>query len=66
MLKAQRAVLPRDVPVLVVGGIAPDNMQPWIDAGADGFGLGSALYKAGQSADETSERARAFIAGFRR
>ena len=37
MVKAQRAVLPRDVPLIVVGGVKPDNMQPWIDAGADGF-----------------------------
>ena len=41
VLKAQRAVIPKDVPVMVVGGVAPDNMQPWIDAGAAGFGLGS-------------------------
>ena len=65
VLKAQRAVLPADLPVLAVGGIAPDNMQPWIDAGADGFGLGSGLYKPGQSADETAIRARAYVAGIR-
>ena len=65
MLKAQRAVLPSDVPVLVVGGVAPDNMRPWLDAGAQGFGLGSALYKAGQSAEETGAKARAFIAALR-
>ncbi|HVM38849.1 MAG TPA: 2-dehydro-3-deoxy-6-phosphogalactonate aldolase [Sphingomicrobium sp.] len=65
VLKAQRAVIPRDVPILVVGGVAPDNMRPWRDAGADGFGLGSGLYKAGQSAAATAERARAFVAGVR-
>lgn len=63
VLKAQRAVLPRDVPVLVVGGIAPDSMRPWRDAGANGFGLGSGLYKPGQTPAETAERARAFVAG---
>jgi 2-dehydro-3-deoxyphosphogalactonate aldolase len=63
MLKAQRAVLPRDVPVLVVGGITPANMAPWREAGADGFGLGSGLYRPGQSAAETLEKARAYVAG---
>jgi len=63
VLRAHRAVLPSDVPLLAVGGISPDNMQPWLDAGADGFGLGSGLYKPGQSADETGARARAYVAG---
>lgn len=62
-VKAQRAVLPRDVPVIVVGGVRPESMQPWLDAGADGFGLGSGLYKPGQSAEETVTRARAYVAG---
>ena len=62
MLKAQLAVLPRNVDVLVVGGIKPDNMTPWIDAGARGFGLGGGLYKPGQSPGETLEKARAYVA----
>ena len=62
MLKAKRAVLPKDVRVLAVGGIAPDNMAPWRAAGATGFGLGSALYKKGFSAEEVGARARAFVA----
>lgn len=61
--KALKAVLPRHVPLIVVGGIGPDTMQPWLAAGADGFGLGSGLYKPGQSATETAEKARAFVAG---
>ncbi|HEY0129923.1 MAG TPA: 2-dehydro-3-deoxy-6-phosphogalactonate aldolase [Allosphingosinicella sp.] len=65
VVKAQRAVLPKDVPLLVVGGISPGNMQPWLDAGAQGFGLGSGLYKPGQSAEETGDRARAYIKGLR-
>ena len=56
LLKAQLAVLPKDIPVLIVGGIKPDNMQPWLDAGAAGFGLGGGLYKAGQSAAETLDK----------
>lgn len=66
VIKAQKAVLPPDVPVLVVGGIKPDNMGPWREAGADGFGLGSALYRPGQSADETGRNARAFVEAVRR
>jgi 2-dehydro-3-deoxyphosphogalactonate aldolase len=65
MVKAQRAVLPADVPLLVVGGVKPDSMRPWLDAGANGFGLGSALYRPGQSAAETGANARAFVAGLR-
>jgi 2-dehydro-3-deoxyphosphogalactonate aldolase len=63
VLNAQRAVLPKDVPIFAVGGIAPDNMRPWLDAGAEGFGLGSGLYKPGQSAADTLARARAYAAG---
>jgi 2-dehydro-3-deoxyphosphogalactonate aldolase len=60
VLKAWRAVLPRDVPVLPVGGITPDNMAPWVAAGARGFGIGSALYAPGSSLDDTAARARSF------
>ncbi|EQB32667.1 2-dehydro-3-deoxy-6-phosphogalactonate aldolase [Sphingobium ummariense] len=65
MLKAQRAVLPRDVPVLAVGSISPDSMEHWRTAGADGFGLGSALYKAGATATEVGAAARSFVAAWR-
>lgn len=61
-LKAQRAVLPSEVPILPVGGIIPDNLAPWLTAGANGFGLGSALYRPGITAAEVSERARRFVA----
>jgi len=66
VLKAQRAVIPRDVPLLVVGGVKPDAMRGWIDAGATGFGLGGGLYQPGQSAAETLEKARAYVAGLSR
>ena len=65
VLKAQRAVLPKDVPIIVVGGIQPDNMRPWVDAGCNGFGLGGGLYKPGQAPAETAEKARAYVAGIR-
>jgi 2-dehydro-3-deoxyphosphogalactonate aldolase len=65
VLKAQRAVLPKHVPVLAVGGISPTNMAPWLAAGAAGFGLGSALYKPGASAEQVGIAARDFIANWR-
>ena len=65
VLKAQLAVLPKDVRIMVVGGIKPDNMRPWLDAGASGFGLGGGLYQPNQSAEETAAKARAYVAGLR-
>ncbi len=61
VVKAQRAVIPRDTPLLAVGGIRPDGMKPWLDAGANGFGLGSALYRPGSTAAEVAANARAFV-----
>jgi len=66
VLKGQLAVVPKSVPVLAVGGISPDNMQPWLEAGAAGFGLGSGLYTPGQSPAETLDKARAYVAGVKR
>lgn len=63
VVKAMRAVLPTDVPLIVVGGIKPDTMQPWRDAGANGFGLGGGLYRPGQSPQETAAKARAYVEG---
>ena len=65
VLKAQLAVLPRRVTVLAVGGIKPDNMRPWLDAGATGFGLGGGLYQPGQSPEDTLAKARAYVAGLK-
>lgn len=62
VLKSLKAVLPADIPVIVVGGINPDSLEPWLHAGADGFGLGGGLYKPGQSPAETAEKARAYRA----
>jgi len=60
-LKAQRAVLPKATRVLAVGGISPDTMAPWRAAGADGFGLGSNLYRAGKSVADVARDAAAFV-----
>jgi 2-dehydro-3-deoxyphosphogalactonate aldolase len=62
VLKAIRAVLPSGVRVLPVGGITPENLAPWLHAGAAGFGLGSALYAPGFTPGEVAVRARNFIA----
>lgn len=65
MLKAQRAVLPRDTRILAVGGIDTSNMEQWRSAGADGFGLGSNLYKAGKSATDVAADACSLVAHIR-
>ena len=65
VLKAQRAVLPREIPILVVGGVTPDRMASWRAAGADGFGLGSALYAPGRTAAEVGASAAEFVSALR-
>jgi 2-dehydro-3-deoxyphosphogalactonate aldolase len=66
VVKSIRAVLPKAVRLLVVGGVTPQSVGGWLEAGADGFGLGGALYKPGQSNGETLEKARAFAAAVKR
>lgn len=65
VIKALRAVLPRELRLLPVGGITPATMAPFKAAGAAGFGLGSALYSPGLSAAEVGQRARAFVQAWR-
>ncbi len=60
VVKAWRAVLPKDALVLPVGGIKPDNMKPYVEAGANGFGLGSALFTPAMSPEEIGRKARDF------
>lgn len=62
-LKAWRAVLPRDTLVFAVGGMRPDNLAPYWEAGADGFGTGSNLYKPGAGAAAVREAALAYARG---
>lgn len=63
--RAMRAVLPTATKLLIVGGVSADTMKPYIDAGADGFGIGSSLYKPGVSAQDVRTRADALIAAAR-
>ena len=64
VLKALRAVLPTHVLVFPVGGISVGNMGPWMAAGANGFGIGSALYSPGKSTAAVREHALNFVAAF--
>ncbi|WP_174801634.1 2-dehydro-3-deoxy-6-phosphogalactonate aldolase [Martelella limonii] len=65
VIKAWKAVLPKEIPVMPVGGITPENMQAYLEAGAAGFGIGGALYKPGMTAETVAEKARRFIAARR-
>ncbi|MBV8603827.1 MAG: 2-dehydro-3-deoxy-6-phosphogalactonate aldolase [Pelomonas sp.] len=65
VLRAMRAVLPRGLALLPVGGITPVGMAAYRAAGAAGFGLGSALYAPGMDAAEVAARARDFVAAWR-
>ena len=60
-LKAMKAVLPPAMRVYAVGGAGPENFRDWVDAGADGFGLGTALYTPGLATDDLAARARAAV-----
>jgi len=64
-LKAQRAVLPKTTRMLAVGGIVPENVAAWRAAGADGFGLGSNLYRPGKSADAVAAEARRYLSALK-
>lgn len=63
-LKAMRAVLPKDLPVYAVGGAGPANFADWAKAGANGFGIGTALYTPGLSTTEIATRAAAIVVAY--
>jgi 2-dehydro-3-deoxyphosphogalactonate aldolase len=65
-VKAQRAVLPKELPILIVGGVKPELMGAWLDAGANGFGLGSGVFRPGNSAAEVLENSRSYVSALRR
>ncbi|UAJ11418.1 2-dehydro-3-deoxy-6-phosphogalactonate aldolase [Polymorphobacter megasporae] len=66
VLKAQKAVLPKDVPVLPVGGITPESMAAWIDAGAAGFGLGGGVFRPGMTPADVRNAASQYVAALSR
>ena len=63
-LKAMRAVLPAATEVLAVGGAGPENFAAWRSAGINGFGIGTALYRAGDSAASVAAKARTIVAAY--
>ena len=63
-LAAMRAILPPGTQVYAVGGAGPENFDQWIKASADGFGIGSALYKPGVSVAEVSDHAQQIVAAY--
>ena len=63
-LKAIRAVLPKGTQVYAVGGAGPSNFGAWLAAGADGFGIGTAVYTPGLTAAEVGAKARAIVAAW--
>ena len=65
-LKAMRAVLPPGAPVYAVGGAGPENFAEWLAAGADGFGLGTALYAPGIAIGDIASRARRIVEAYDR
>jgi 2-dehydro-3-deoxyphosphogalactonate aldolase len=65
IVKAMRAVLPKASTLLVVGGVTPDNAVAFQQAGANGFGVGGSIYRAGTNAKEAGRNAEAFTRLFR-
>ncbi|MEM9603817.1 MAG: 2-dehydro-3-deoxy-6-phosphogalactonate aldolase [Pseudomonadota bacterium] len=63
-IRALRAVLPPETRVYAVGGVSAANLGEWLAAGATGFGVGSAIYRPGQSATDTAQLARALVSAY--
>ncbi|WP_238372449.1 2-dehydro-3-deoxy-6-phosphogalactonate aldolase [Heliomarina baculiformis] len=63
-LAAIRAVLPPDTKVLAVGGATPENFSDWAEAGISGFGVGTALYRPGDTVAEVAENAARIVAAY--
>lgn len=63
-IAALKAVLPKTCPVYAVGGAGVDNLGEWLRAGATGFGIGTALYRPGDSAAAVAAKARALVAAY--
>ena len=63
-LKAIRDVLPQETQIYMVGGVGPDNFAELLKAGASGFGIGSALYKPGATAQEIKANARNLVSAY--
>ena len=62
VLRALLAVLPAGTQLVPVGGMDAASVPAWRAAGAAGFGIGSALYRAGDDAATVGAKARALVA----
>ena len=60
-IKAVKAVLPSDAKILAVGGAGAHNAAEWLEAGIDGFGIGSDIYKSGRSAEDVHQRCKDIV-----
>lgn len=63
-IAAIKAVMPKGTPLYAVGGAGADNFAEWIKAGASGFGIGTALYRPGQSVETTAANAAKIVAAY--
>jgi 2-dehydro-3-deoxyphosphogalactonate aldolase len=61
VVRAWRSVLPKETQLYPVGGVTPERIGPYRRAGADGFGIGSALYKPGANVAEIARAAQTFV-----
>jgi 2-dehydro-3-deoxyphosphogalactonate aldolase len=66
VVRAWRAILPEETRLLPVGGITPETLEPFVQAGASGFGVGSALFKPGLALPKIRDNGRALAAAYRR
>jgi 2-dehydro-3-deoxyphosphogalactonate aldolase len=64
MPKALRAVIPADIKIYAVGGVVPSNIQEWLSHGATGVGIGSGIYRPGDSAQSVYKKARKYMEHF--
>jgi len=63
-LMALKAVLPENIPLYMVGGVEPENFSSWFSAGATGFGIGSGIYRAGDSSENVAKKAKWIVQSY--
>ena len=63
-LMALKAVLPDKIPLYMVGGVGPENFSSWLSAGATGFGIGSGIYKAGDTSQTVALKAKQIVQSY--
>ena len=63
-LAALKAVLPQNIPLYMVGGVGPENFSSWLSSGATGFGIGSGIYKAGDSSQSVASKSKLIVQSY--